>query len=214
MSRPAVCVCMRICVCVCVCACVMSISSFVFQGLCLSHCTHRPPNMYGREMKERKNTIPTPPLPVSLSLRSSMTVPRRGGKLSYTGGCRGGHTSFAFSVCTRTCIMGRSACSSSWNGRILPYQLFYPESSALCGNTSCIALSSATSHKLLTLCQSLSFSLTPLGLMESSLTWPWYVYAGQVCGRPGPWLGLHLCLTKKLHPTLLIYCSILSSSGQ
>ncbi|CDQ89401.1 unnamed protein product [Oncorhynchus mykiss] len=84
------------------------------NSLCLSHCTHRPPNMYGRELKEGKIQF-LPHLFLFLSLRSSMTVPRRGGRLSYTGGCRGGHTSFAFSVCTRTCIMGRSACSSSWN---------------------------------------------------------------------------------------------------
>ncbi|KAM3621375.1 uncharacterized protein V6R79_010406 [Siganus canaliculatus] len=44
-----------------------------------------------------------------------MTVPKRGGRWSSTGECLEGHTSSASSACMRTCIMGRSVCSSSWS---------------------------------------------------------------------------------------------------
>lgn len=50
--------------------------------------------------------------------RFSMIVPKRDERWSFTGGCPEGRTSFASWACMRTCIMGRSACSSSWSGTI------------------------------------------------------------------------------------------------
>ncbi|XP_061640435.1 MAP kinase-activated protein kinase 3 isoform X1 [Phyllopteryx taeniolatus] len=47
--------------------------------------------------------------------RSYMTAPKRGGRWSFIGGCRAGRILFESSAFMRTCIMGRSACSSSWS---------------------------------------------------------------------------------------------------
>ena len=55
---------------------------------------------------------------VSVSPRFSTTAPKPDERWSSTGEYQGDHISFASSVCMRTCIMGRNACSSSWSGRI------------------------------------------------------------------------------------------------
>ncbi|XP_077386365.1 MAP kinase-activated protein kinase 3 isoform X1 [Festucalex cinctus] len=47
--------------------------------------------------------------------RSSMTAQKRGGRWSFIGGCLAGRILCESSACMRTCIMGRSACSSSWS---------------------------------------------------------------------------------------------------
>lgn len=52
--------------------------------------------------------------------RFFMIAPKPEERWSSTGGCPEGHTSFASSACTRTCITGRNACWSSWSGRIPP----------------------------------------------------------------------------------------------
>ncbi|KAG7493165.1 MAP kinase-activated protein kinase 2-like [Solea senegalensis] len=44
-----------------------------------------------------------------------MTVPKRDERWSFTGECRQDRTLFASSTCTKTCIMGRNVCSSSWS---------------------------------------------------------------------------------------------------
>lgn len=49
--------------------------------------------------------------------RSSTTLPKPGGRLSCTAEFQEAPTLFESSTCTRTCIMGRNASSSSWSGQ-------------------------------------------------------------------------------------------------